>query len=144
MIDVPESAFTGGQALQVPELATFGKGGGVVVSSAMTGFLFPRNGNMNNLRPVLMGAGHANWKKVGGGFRTTNLRCLNHPRTGMLEGFLKIYVEADSCSGQICTGRWFGDLLYPNLEPVIPGDEIVVQGTWMATKLPVEPMPEVE
>lgn len=144
VIDVPASEFTGGEALQVPELVTFGKGGGVVVSSAMTSFLFPRNGNLNDMRPVLMGTGHANWRKQGSGFVTTNYRCLNRIRNGMLEGFVKIYVESDACGGDLCTGRWFADLLYPNLEPVIPGNDLVIEGTWVATRLQVERIPEID
>jgi hypothetical protein len=142
LVEVPASPFTGGQDVVLPEFGTFGKGGGVVVSSAMTAFLFPRGGDMDRLKPVLMGTGHANWKKLGSGFRTTNLRCLNDPKTGELVGFLKIYVESESCTSAGCVGTWYGELLTPDLELVEMPEDIVVAGEWQASRVAVESMPE--
>ncbi len=122
--------------ITIPEMVTFGQGGGVVVTPTSPFFPFPTPAGPI---PALVSTGHANWKWARGGhILTTNWRFLSDAANGDFLGFVKIYVDFEFAGRDVLVGDWYIEVLEAETNIVIA---TLGPSTLVMNRLPVERIP---
>lgn len=136
----PNPLFQNTEDLVMLEFITFGPEGGLVATANFPVFKVPINGR---LRKALVSVSHSAYRVRNSGLiQGTNWRFLNSTKNGSFLGFMKNIVEFDMVSSAELQGRFYLELLNPDLSPMeLNGTPAILSSSVYAVRVPVETFP---